>query len=142
MKEGPVWLDSERILEYFSGVEAYRRFIRRDLTTDEPAVLAFDDLDRIVELMIAVDTVSDVSTRQVLAITMLLAEQLSPQNRARLMQHIEFPSSSAERQARFRARLQLQRRPELGRIARRVYDQLCDGWDQNSIVTRDFGTPA
>lgn len=127
LKEGPTWLDSGRILGYFSGTAQYRAFVERDLHTREPEI-EFDDIDQLVGLIISMQPTENITPRQSTFIKTLLLGELGDSNRARLLAHLGFPSPRAEATAIDRAQHLLDTRPAAAEVLAELRAQLFDIW--------------
>jgi len=131
LRRGPRWLDSERVLGYFADRQQYRVFIERDLSTTEPDRIDLDALNGLVALVVDTLRGDSISMRQSRFAATLLADELGPTNRARLLRHLEFPSRRAESMAILRARRASETDPEIRSLVDTLRTQLFDSWGRD-----------
>lgn len=114
LRDGPAWLDSEKVLGWFPSVDAYRDFVLRDLTTSEPTVIELGHAEAVASLM--VDTYVDADVSPIgLGRTVLLglSQRLGPDNEQRVFERLGLSSDRSTKDAVRRAERRIRMHPSV-----------------------------
>lgn len=126
-KPGPDWLQSDRMLDYFSNSDAYAEFLCSNPATDESSVIDAGHLDQLALLMVALFADDSVRTAQiertVLAAT---AQTMNELNRSVISTHLGFDDAAAFQRAIGRAERRMADEPSIATVVDELRLHLLD----------------